>query len=371
MTVTEAYRERIARGDIEADPMQAKTVTHFARLERDLAEWKQAPEGFLSWFRTSAKTPVPKGIYLHGAVGRGKSMLMDVFYEAAQVTRKRRIHFHGFMAETHERIGAARKTHEGDPIPKIAERIAKETRLLCFDELQVTDIADAMILGRLFRGMWDHGVVIVSTSNALPERLYWNGLNRQLFLPFIAMIRDNMEVVELDVSKDYRLEKLAGRTLFFTPLDDAARVGMDALWAGLTGSAGGKRATLEVKGRQVGVPVASMGAARFSFDDLCAQPLGSLDYLTIADAYHTVFIDDIPILTPDKRNEARRFINLIDTLYDERVGLVASSAAEPDAIYPAGDGAEHFERTVSRLMEMRSDSYLESREERIDLARTT
>jgi cell division protein ZapE len=368
-TIMEQYEALVASGEIEADAAQAAAVQRFAVLSDALAGWKGAQNGGLfGWMRSGKKSAAPKGIYLHGAVGRGKTMLMDLFFDTVRVERKRRVHFHAFMADVHERIGIARKTVEGDPIPHVATGIAKQVSLLCFDELHVTDIADAMILGRLFKGLFEADVVVVATSNAHPSELYKNGLNRQLFVPFIQLLEAKMDEIELDVQKDFRLEKLVGEQLYFTPNDASARAALDRLWGALTGSAGGSATVLEVKGRKVDVPVSAMGAARFDFDDLCAKPLGSNDYLAIARAYHTVFIDNIPILTPAKRNEARRFINLIDTLYDQKVGLVASAAAEPDAIYPKGDGADLFQRTASRLIEMRSQAYLESREERVDLA---
>ena len=366
-TITEIYQDLISHEEIEADEAQAAALARFAALGVALSEWRGRQGGLLGWMRSNKVGP-PKGVYLHGAVGRGKTMLMDLFFDAVTIKPKRRIHFHAFMAEAHERIGVARKTIDGDPIPHVAADIAKSGRLLCFDELHVTDIADAMILGRLFKGLFERDVVVVATSNAHPSELYKNGLNRQLFLPFIDLLSKYMDEVELDVDKDFRLEKLAGQKLYFTPADDTACEAMDRLWASLTGSPGGDATFLEVKGRRVEVPRAAMGAARFGFEDLCTKPLGSLDYLAIAGAYHTVFIDDIPVLTPAKRNEARRFINLIDTLYDQGVGLVASAAAEPDEIYPTGDGAYLFERTASRLIEMRSQSYLESRAERMETA---
>jgi cell division protein ZapE len=291
-------------------------------------------------------------------------MLMDMFFEHVDFGPKRRVHFHEFMSQTHDRIAAARKQVTGDPIPAVASEIVRESRLLCFDELHVTDIADAMILGRLFKSMFEDGTVIVATSNARPRELYRNGLNRNLFVPFIAMIEERMEVVEMDSAEDYRLQKLAGRQLFFTPADAAARRQMDSIFEDLTGRKTGETIELAVKGRRVVVPQAADGVARFSFDDLCARPLGANDYLAIARQFHTVMIDEIPALSAAKRNEARRFVNLIDTLYDQRVGLVASAETEVDGIYREGDGVFFFERTMSRLIEMRSESYLTARKDR-------
>jgi cell division protein ZapE len=361
-SLTDTYLDLVASGEIEADEAQAAAVARFEALSTALGDWHNARRGWRGWLRSKRAAP-PKGIYLQGAVGRGKTMLMDLFFGAVAVTPKRRLHFHAFMAETHERIGKARQEVDGDPIPHVAAAIAAEARLLCFDELHVTDIADAMILGRLFKGLFERDVVVVLTSNSHPDELYKNGLNRQLFLPFINLLTERMDEVELDVDKDFRLDMLAGQQLYFSPADDAARVAMDKLWADVTAHEAVRAAVLKVKGRKVAVPQAARGAARFSFADLCVQPLGSIDYLAIAQAYRTIFIDGVPELTPARRNEARRFINLIDTLYDQRVGLVISADAEPDDIYPEGDGSDLYQRTASRLIEMRSQSYLESIEQ--------
>jgi cell division protein ZapE len=288
-------------------------------------------------------------------------MLMDLFFEAVGRPAKRRVHFHEFMAEVHDRIQMSRKTTDGDPIPVVASAIAREARLLCFDELQVNDIADAMILSRLFRELLEQKVIVVATSNTAPKRLYWNGLNRQLFLPFIDLVTSHMDIVELRSSKDFRLAKLQGRPLYFTPAGARAQAEVEAHWQRLTGHHPAGPMQLDVKGRALVVPMASMGVARFSFRDLCERPLGALDYLHIAHAFHTVILEEIPVLAPDQRNEARRLINLVDTLYDNRVCLIASAAAEPHLIYVAGDGADQFARTVSRLMEMRSEAYIGSK----------
>jgi cell division protein ZapE len=283
---------------------------------------------------------------------------MDLFYEVCSFAPKRRLHFHAFMSEAHDRIQRGRATTDGDPIPFVAAEIAAEAQLLCFDELTITDIADAMILGRLFKALMARDVVVVATSNAPPERLYWNGLNRQLFLPFIALVESHMDVIELKAAKDFRLDKLAGRQLYFAPLDAHAAKGIEDHWSRLTGHHPGAPGVLAVKGRKVVVPRAAMGVARFTFRDLCEAPLGTLDYLEIARAFHTVVLEGVPVLTPDRRNEARRLIHLVDTLYDNRTCLIVSAEAEPDRLYPQGDGAGLFERTASRLMEMRSEAYL-------------
>jgi cell division protein ZapE len=293
-------------------------------------------------------------------------MLMDLFLATTTFRYKRRAHFHEFMAEVHDRIAAARKTAQGDPIPQVAAAIAARTALLCFDELHVGDIADAMILSRLFKALFERQVVVVATCNVPPRELYRGGLNRQLFLPFVDLVERLMDVAELPAARDYRLSKLSGRPLYFTPADGRARAEMDRLWADLTGNSPGAPLSLEVKGRKLAVPLAAPGVARFAFAELCEEPLGTLDYLALAREFHTVLIDDIPVLGPARRDVARRFVNLIDTLYDNRTGLAASAAAEPAGLYPEGDVHFLFERTVSRLVEMRSQGYLAARSERLD-----
>jgi cell division protein ZapE len=355
-TIIEGYQHRLAEREIEPDAAQAALAQRLEVLQGELSRL-QRKRSALSRLFCAAPLP-PKGLYVWGPVGRGKTMLMDLFFEETAFEPKRRTHFHEFMADVHDRIAAVRADVPGDPIPHVAEAIAKEARLLCFDELHVTDIADAMILGRLFEGLFAAGTVVVATSNVPPSGLYKNGLNRQLFLPFIDLVRARMEVIELKAQKDFRLDKLSGAQLYFFPADAEAKAALDAHWARLTGGHPGKPQALSVKGRKVRVPLASMGVARFSFDDLCAQPLGANDYLHVAHAFHTVMIDAIPLLTPDRRNAARRFINLVDSLYDNRIFLIASAAAEPDALYPRGDGADLFQRTASRLTEMRSEAYL-------------
>ncbi|MCC7250978.1 cell division protein ZapE [Hyphomicrobium sp.] len=357
-TVLAHYERRVALGEIEADDAQRTAARRLDRLSEELDGWQAAGRGgrIASLFRPRAAPP--RGVYLHGSVGRGKTMLMDLFHEVATFTPKRRLHFHEFMSEVHDRIQRGRATTDGDPIPFVAAEIAAEAGLLCFDELTITDIADAMILARLFKALFARGVVVVATSNAPPERLYWNGLNRALFLPFIDLLQSHVDVVELKAAKDFRLDKLAGRQLYFSPCDARAAAGVEEHWVRLTGHHPGAPASIDVKGRQVVVPLASMGVARFTFGDLCEKPLGALDYLHIAHAFHTIMLECIPVLTPARRNEARRLIHLIDTLYDNRNCLIVSAEAEPNQLYPEGDGAVLFERTASRLMEMRSEAYL-------------
>ncbi len=357
------FRAQVDAGVLEPDPAQLEVAGRLDKLARALAAWRPRRSSRFTIFARPVATP-PRGLYIHGDVGRGKTMLMDLFFASVAFAPKQRCHFHEFMADVHERIGEARREVEGDPIPHVASGIAENARLLCFDELQVTDIADAMILGRLFKHLFERQVVVVATSNSAPEQLYENGLNRQLFVPFIGLIGEHMEVAELKSAKDYRLEKLAGLPLYFAPADDRARAELDAHWERLTGRHPGASDVLEIKGRQVKVPLASMGVARFSFAELCEAPLGTHDYLRIAHTYHTLLVDDIPVMARDRRNPARRFINLIDTLYDNKVCLIASAAAEPDDLCVDDAGAKAFQRTASRLIEMRSAEYLEGRAKR-------
>jgi cell division protein ZapE len=363
MQLLDTYRALVRDKVIDADPAQAGAAARLDRLAQKLQGWRPR-RGRLRRL-VGGPEEAPKGRYIFGPVGRGKTMLMDLFFESVRFEPRRRVHFHEFMAEVHERIGAARKDVPGDPIPEVARALADEAQLLCFDELHVTDIADAMILGRLFRGLFEAQVVVVATSNVAPGELYKNGLNRALFLPFIELIGAHMELEELLAAKDFRLDKLAGKPLYFTPADADARVRMNELWGELTGHHPGAAIDLDVKGRKVPVPAASMGVARFGFAELCERPLGANDYLHIAHAFHTVMIDAIPVLRPAQREVARRFVNLIDALYDNRVCLVASADAEPQALYPEGDIHFLFERTASRLIEMRSESYLVGRNERL------
>lgn len=358
-TVLQRYDERLVLGEIEADAAQRAVAARLDDLQSRLLAWRPA-DGLLKRL-LSKPLRLPMGLYIHGAVGRGKTMLMDLFFEETAFAPKRRAHFHEFMADVHERIAEARLKVPGDPIPYVARAIADEAKLLCFDELHVTDIADAMILGRLFQGLFAAGTVVVATSNAHPSELYKNGLNRQLFLPFISMLEQHMAVVELAAQKDFRLDKLVGNPLYFTPVDAESRAALDAHWDRLTGRHPGKPMMLDVKGRALKVPLASMGVARFAFADLCDQPLGANDYLHAAHAFHTVIIDGIPVIDPGRRDVARRFINLIDAFYDCRTCLIASAEAEPAALYPSGHGADFFVRTASRLMEMRSEGYLAKR----------
>jgi cell division protein ZapE len=363
----EQYQGRLSSGAIEADPAQAGLVEAIADLERRLAGYKPARKHTLlgRLFADKDSAP-PRGLYIHGEVGRGKTMLMDLFYEASPIEHKRRAHFHEFMAEVHERIycyrqGIARgEIGDTDVIGLTASAILDEAWLLCFDEFHVTDIADAMILGRLFARLFELGTVVVATSNVAPEELYEGGLNRALFLPFIAQIESHMDVLQLDARTDFRLEKLAGARMWLVPADANADAALDDAWTRMTGNAPCKPRDISMKGRILHVPCSANGVARFAFADLCEKPLGASDYLRLARDYHTILVDRIPVMDYAERNAAKRFISLIDTLYDNRVKLMASASAHPVSLYIATEGQEvnEFKRTSSRLIEMSSSSYL-------------
>ena len=369
VSVQTAYQARLSSGEIAPDAAQAAAVAALSRLEGDLNSL--AEPGVSLPFLHRKREPT-KGVYLYGPVGRGKSLLMDMFFDSAPVTRKRRVHFHAFMGETHGLIdawrrgdAAARKARFGtakgdDPIAPVAHYLADAARLLCFDEFHVTDIADAMILGRLFEALWAQGVVIVATSNRAPDALYQDGLNRQLFLPFIEMLKGRMELVRVDGPKDFRLDRLKGRQVYFCPVDAATQAGFEALWRDLTDDMAETGETLEVQGRRLRLPHTVGGHLRSSFVSLCGVALGPQDYLALARRFHTVFLEDVPRLQPELRNEAARFVALIDALYEARCKLAVLAAAEPEGLYPSGDGAFEFERTVSRLQEMRSADYAEA-----------
>jgi len=352
------YRSLVEAGLLKPDQAQHLAAEKLELLANRMAQYEAPTKTDIFAFFTRKGGEVPEGLYMYGGVGRGKTMLMDLFFETVPFTSKRRTHFHEFMASVHDLIAHFRKQHDGDPIPLAAKEIASKARLLCLDELQVTDIADAMILGRLFESLFASHVVIVATSNTHPSDLYENGLNRPLFEPFITLIEDRVEVLQLESHADYRLEKLQGTQLYFSPADAKAKKAMDGVWKILTGIRKGEPTEVELKKRKIKVPQAAMGVARFGFADLCEKPLGPNDYLALAHAYHTFLIDGIPVLGRERRNEARRFITLIDTLYDTGAKLIASADAEPRELYREGDVAQAFERTSSRLIEMRSESYL-------------
>jgi cell division protein ZapE len=368
-SVANRYVANVAAGRIERDDAQLTIVEKMSRLQQRISEQglaqKSSPLGWLFGNRERAQSPI-KGLYIYGEVGRGKTMLMDLFFDSSPVERKRRAHFHEFMLDVHERIYLIRQKmkfaeHAGeDPIHLVAEQLAAEAWLLCFDEFHVTDIADAMILGRLFARLFERDVVVLATANVPPDELYKDGLNRALFVPFIDMLNARMEVVRLAARTDFRLEKLAGQPVWYVPDDATADARLDDAWRRLTGGNHGAGRDLALKGRVVHVPRAFMGVARFSFHDLCEEPLAAADYLRIAREFHTIILDRVPVMTYDNRDAAKRFIILIDTLYDMNVKLIASAAAFPDALYRADEGfeAREFKRTASRLVEMGSQAYL-------------
>lgn len=367
-TVSARYAALLARGAIEADPAQEQAVQRLADLEQRIERHQLSRKSSsLGWLFGKSRAPaLVRGLYIHGRVGRGKTMLMDMFFNAVRLERKRRAHFHEFMADVHERVHMFRNRQKNgeangeDAILLAASAIADESRLLCFDEFHVTDIADAMILGRLFTRLFERGVVVVATSNVAPDDLYKDGLNRSLFLPFIAELKAHMDVLALDARTDYRMQKLVRGKVWYVPDDAASTIELDAAWSQITLGHEGAPLDLVVKGRALHVPRAAHGAARFTFHDLCGQPLGASDYLRLAREFHTLVIDHVPVMDYARRNEAKRFITLIDTLYDNAVKLIASAEAQPFQLYVAQEGVEkmEFERTVSRLIEMGSQSYL-------------
>jgi len=364
------YRSLVQSGELQPDASQARAAAVLDTLSRRL---KHQPPGRRRWFARAAAAAEPssQGVYLYGDVGRGKSFLMDLFFDNVSVKKKRRVHFNAFMLETHQRLHEWRNLSDqerqdraefvqdagDDPIAPVAKRIISEAGLLAFDEFQVTDVADAMILGRLFQKLFALGGVIVATSNTPPDRLYEGGLNRSLFLPFIAEMKQRLEIVELNGPRDYRLNRMDGMNVYITPLNEAADAAMDAAWNRMT-DAKGSQISLDVLQRKLLVPKAAKGVARFSFDALCGQALGTADYLALARTFHTLFIDRIPRLGPEAHDEARRFTLLIDTLYDEKVKLVCSAAAPPAELYVGENGEDWFKRAASRLVEMQSADYL-------------
>ncbi|MEL6241813.1 MAG: cell division protein ZapE [Pseudomonadota bacterium] len=343
------YDGLVDAGALDADPAQRAVLPELDRVRAALNE--PIKKGL---FRKSPEPP--KGIYLWGGVGRGKSMLMDLFVEHLGDVPNRRVHFHAFMQEIHEGLHRARQQGVSDALAPVAEDVIKEVRLLAFDEMQITDITDAMIVGRLFKALFDAGVVVITTSNRIPDDLYKHGLNRALFLPFIALIKERMVVWELTSQTDYRQGRLQGSPVYFTPLDTPARSAMDMLWRDLTNGVS-QPLPLQMKGRVIELPRFSNGVGRASFFDLCAQPLGPADYLAIADAVRVLFIDEIPQLSRSNFNEARRFVTLIDALYERRVRLVCTAAAKPEMLYVEGEGTFEFERTASRLNEMQASDW--------------
>ena len=371
-----ALRALVAACTITADPAQelaAEKLQDLWRRTRGYDPRSEPPDtrGFLGRFfrrKATEEAPAgaPMGLYLVGEVGRGKSMLMDLFFESAEVPRKKRLHFHQFMQQAHRRIHAWKlraadapaPADDHDPIPPLADSIVAEAALLCFDEFQVHDIADAMILGRLFEALFARGVVVVATSNTAPDDLFRGKPGRDAFLPFIALIKKRLEVLVLESARDYRRDRIRGLPTWHVPADGRAERALDAAFAELTGDAPAAATTLTLLGRAVAVPQAARGVARFGFDEICGRPLGPADYLAVATHFHAIVLDGIPRLGPENFDKARRFITLIDALYEHRVKLVASAEDVPDRLYERGENATMFERTASRLVEMQSQAYL-------------
>ncbi|TMM52443.1 cell division protein ZapE [Sulfitobacter sabulilitoris] len=348
-SLTTLYDRMIADGDLHPDPAQQAILPEFERIRAALDQpvrkglFRRAPEP-------------PKGLYLWGGVGRGKSMLMDLFVQSLGDIPARRVHFHAFMQEIHAAMHAARKTGVDDAIAPVAADVVANVRLLAFDEMQITDITDAMIVGRLFQALFAAGVVVVTTSNRIPDDLYKDGLNRDIFLPFIELIKDRMVVWELTSPTDYRQNRLGGTPVYFSPANAEARAAMAEVWTDLAGGPG-EPLTLHVNGREVEIPEFRNGVARARFHDLCGRPLGAADYLALAKAARVLLLDNVPTLGRSNFNEAKRFVTLIDALYEARVRLVCSAAAQPEMLYLEGEGSFEFERTASRLREMQAEGW--------------
>ncbi len=363
-----AYRAKLDAGELLTDPVQALAAERLQALWLRLRQYDPAPgipdRGFLSRVLQRKRADdipdsYPNGLYLVGDVGRGKSMLMDLFYLTAEVPRKRRVHFDQFMQEMHRRMHEARQAGQSDdPIPGIADALAREAALICFDEFQITNVADATILGRLFQALFARGVVVVATSNTRIDDLFLGQPGRDAFLPFIAMLKQHLDMIVMHGSRDWRRAQLRGIPTWHTPADARADAALDAAFLDLTGGATPTSERLHIMGHSLMVPLSAIGVARFDFDALCGQALGAGDYLALATHYEALVLDGVPRLSPDNHDVARRFITLIDALYDHRVKLIASAAAEPDALYQRGEGARAFERTASRLIEMQSRDYL-------------
>ncbi len=355
-TLQEIYAAKVADGSLTADAAQEHALPALEDIRAHLVANKSKRKGILGGLFHKPED-VPQGLYLWGGVGRGKSMLMDLFVEHLPIQEKRRVHFHAFMQEIHAAMHKARAEGAQDALAPIGERIARDLRVLALDEMQITDITDAMIVGRLFEMLFKAGVVVVTTSNRLPDELYKDGLNRQLFLPFIELIKERLVVLELASPKDYRQNRLSGNQVYFTPVNAASSAAMDAIWSDLTGPGAAEPLTLIVNKREVVIPAYRNGVGRARFFDLCGKMLGPADYLAVADALRVLVLDDIPALSRANFNQAKRFVTLIGALYEAHVRLVASAAAEPEFLYLEGEGSFEFERTASRLREMQDQDW--------------
>jgi len=364
----QAYQALVDSGGIKPDATQAGAIDELHALHEAIGAYA-AQMGKKNWMTRLRlgrnRMSPPRGIYVWGGVGRGKSMLMDLFYDCVPIDARKRVHFHSFMQEVHKRVHSFRQAvlakkvpESSDPLVALSRVITDQAWLLCFDEFHVTDIADAMILGRLFEAMFEEGVVVVATSNRAPKDLYKGGLQRELFLPFIALFQEKLRVFELDAGIDYRLDRLKTMEVFLTPADAEADRKLEGDFKSLSTGFTPCPVTLQVQGRKIEIPLAAEGVAMASFTDLCERPLGAADYLAIAECFHTLLLRGIPRLGPEKRNEAKRFVTLIDALYEAKVNLICSADAPAEALYMEGDGAFEFQRTVSRLMEMRSADYM-------------